>query len=194
MEDYLLPAGRLREPRRNAARADIIIITKTPKVLSPLTRRRLQNLIKPKAFQKLYFSYITYDNPVPLLPDRFSRPPKKKHNYILLFTGIANPYPLQEYLSNLCHELVTLEFPDHHRYDMNDLDYIFESYNNIFAKDKIIYTTEKDAMRLDRQEFREVLEGLPIFYIPIRVNFHKCDDTSFDKCVNDYVKKHFTEH
>lgn len=193
-EDYLLPAGKLREPRKNAQRANIIIITKTPRVLSPLTRRRIQNLIKPKSHQKLFFSYIDYNGPLPLHPERFTTPPKKKHSYILLITGIANPYPLQEYLSNMCHELITLEFPDHHRYNEGDLNKIFEAYNNIFAKDKIVYTTEKDAMRLDRPEFREFLDGMPIFYIPIRVNFHKCDDARFDKCVIDYVKRYFPEH
>jgi len=193
-EDYLLPTGKLREPRKNAKRADIIVVTKTPRVLSPLTRRRIQNLLKPRAHQKLLFSFISYDDPVPLYPAKQTSPRKKKHNYILLFTGIANPYPLQEYLSNVCHELITIEFPDHHRYDSNDLDRIIESFNDIFARDKIIYTTEKDAMRLDRPEFSGSLADLPIYYIPIRVNFHKCDDARFDKCVLEYVRKYFPEH
>jgi tetraacyldisaccharide 4'-kinase len=189
-EDFLLPAGTLREQRSSAKRADIIIVTKTPRVLSPLTRRRIQNLIRPRAYQKLFFSYISYDEPKPLFEDRFTSPPKKKHNYILLFTGIANPYPLQEYLSSMCHELITIEFPDHHRYNKNDLDKIVDTYNDIFARDKIIYTTEKDAMRLALPEFRSYLDDLPVFYIPIKVNFHKCDDARFDKCVKEYVEKH----
>lgn len=194
VEDYLLPAGKLREPGRNAKRADIIVVTKTPKVLSPLTRRRIQNLIKPRSHQKLFFSYITYDDPVPLNPETHTQPNKKKYSYILLFTGIANPYPLQEYLSNMCHELVSLEFPDHHQYEKGDLDKIYEAYNNIFAKDKVIYTTEKDAMRLDRPGYKSFLDGLPVFYIPIRVSFHKCDDARFDKFVIDYVKGHIAKH
>ncbi len=45
MKDYVIPSGRLREFRSGAKRADVIIVTKTPKVLSPITRRTIQDLL-----------------------------------------------------------------------------------------------------------------------------------------------------
>jgi hypothetical protein len=30
---------------------------------------------------------------------------------------------------------------------------------------------------------------LPFYYIPIRINFHDCEDIKFDKLIMDYVQK-----
>jgi len=190
MEDYLLPAGTLREPRKNVKRADIIIITKTPKVLSPLTTRRILSMMNPRPCQQVFFSYISYDTPksLPLNDNNFT--PKSRYSCILLVTGIANPYPLQEHLGNICHEIIPMEFPDHHRYDLNDIKNIADSFHNIFASDKVIFTTEKDAMRLHRPEFADVLNDLPVFYIPITVKFHQVDKENIDKLILNYVGKY----
>ncbi|MDZ7775916.1 MAG: tetraacyldisaccharide 4'-kinase [Bacteroidales bacterium] len=40
-EDYLMPAGSLREHTSGAKRADIIIVSKTPIVLSPFTKEKI---------------------------------------------------------------------------------------------------------------------------------------------------------
>ncbi|MEX2379763.1 MAG: tetraacyldisaccharide 4'-kinase, partial [Vicingaceae bacterium] len=66
INDILLPSGRLREPKSAAKRADIIVITKSPSVLSPLEIRRITESLKPKAYQKVFFSYIDYQNLKPL--------------------------------------------------------------------------------------------------------------------------------
>lgn len=42
MADYLLPCGTLREFGTGAQRADLIVVTKTPKIFSPITRRRIR--------------------------------------------------------------------------------------------------------------------------------------------------------
>lgn len=62
IKDFPMPAGTLREFRSAAKRADIIIVTKTTSVLSPITRRRITSLIKPRVDQQLLFSYIRYGN------------------------------------------------------------------------------------------------------------------------------------
>lgn len=187
--DYMVPTGRLREFRLGAKRADIIIITKTPKVFSPLLRRDLRKKIKPAKYQRMYYSYIKYDNPVALTKEGSKLLTKEKFNYILLFSGIANPYPLKEHLGVNCNELITLDFPDHHRYTSKDINKIVSTYNNIFAKDKAIFTTEKDAMRLYASEHFELLKEFPIFYVPIEVEFHNCDEQRFDKQILGYVEK-----
>lgn len=188
-EDYVFPSGTLREFRKGADRADIIVISKCPSVLSPITRRRLIALMDVAPHQKLFFSYITYATPKNLPATSLKKSPHSRYNTILLFTGIANPYPLQEYLSTQCRDLINIEYPDHHRYTMKDLGKIVDQFESIIGKDKAIFTTEKDAMRLNREEFKPLLEGLPVFYVPIEVAFHECDDTRFDKMVKDYVKK-----
>lgn len=187
-DDYLLPTGSLREPRSGARRADIIIITKTPKVFSPITRRRLLFEIQPKPHQNLFFTFIKYGTMLPF-KGALSTTLQPSYSTILLISGIANPYPLQDHLKQSCSELITLKYTDHHQYDVKDLEHITETFNNIFTKNKIIVTTEKDAMRLRKADLAPLIKNLPVFYIPIEIEFHNQDKQKFDKLVKSYISK-----
>jgi tetraacyldisaccharide 4'-kinase len=189
-EDYPLPMGSLREFKKGAGRADIIVVTKTPTTLSPITVRRIAGLIKPRENQNLCFSYIKYGqltpapgliNP-PELPNRVST--------ILVFAGIANMYPLVDHLGKMADNLETLRFKDHHKYTTRDLSKIMETFENIFTKNKIIVTTEKDAMRLFFPNMPNILKDLPIFYIPIEIKIHR----NFRKEFNDQIINYVTEN
>ncbi|MCW8800319.1 MAG: tetraacyldisaccharide 4'-kinase, partial [Desulfobacter sp.] len=52
--------------------------------------------------------------------------PQKKSSYseILLVTGIANPYPLENHLKRKTTRVSTLVFKDHHQYTVKDIDKI----------------------------------------------------------------------
>jgi tetraacyldisaccharide 4'-kinase len=189
IDDYLMPTGLLRERASGARRADIIIVTKTPRVFSPITRRNLVKQLKPLPHQRLFFSYVSYEEPVPFKLCRNQGPANKKYNYIVMVAGVASSYPLQEYLKSLCNELIVMDFKDHHQYTARDLDKIYHEYQAIISKDKIIFTTEKDATRLDQEAFASYLNELPFYYVPIRINFHDCDEIKFDKLILDYVQK-----
>ena len=189
VNDYLLPTGMLREKVKGARRADIIIVTKTPKVLSPITRRSLINELNPQKHQRLFYSYVAYEMPVPLKLCTNQKPAAPKYNYIIMVAGVANSYPFQEYLRGICNELIVIDFNDHHQYSSNDLEKILKEYQSIISKDKVIFTTEKDATRLDQEEFSSYLDELPFYYIPIRIKFHDCDEIRFDKLILDYVQK-----
>ena len=188
VNDYLLPSGRLREPRLAAKRADIIIVTKTPKIFSPIVRRQIAEKIHPKPHQHLFFSYISYGKLITLSTDEYYELPGKIRS-ILLVAGIANYYPLQEHLNRYCDELITLNFADHHRYSLADVENIQKSFSDIFSQNKIIVTTEKDAMRLKNPDLHEIVVNLPIYYLPIEIEFHKGDKEKFDKLIWNYVKK-----
>jgi tetraacyldisaccharide 4'-kinase len=187
--DYLMPTGMLREKVSGAARADIIIVTKTPKVLSPITRRNLELELKPRPHQQLCYSYVGYDQPVPLKLCLNQRPAAPKYSYIVMVAGVANSYPFQEYLKGICNELIVINFKDHYQYTVRDLEKITREYQSIISKDKVIFTTEKDATRLEKEEFTSYLNELPVYYIPIRIKFHDCNDVKFDKLILDYVQK-----
>ena len=62
-----------------------------------------------------------------------------------MVTGIANSYPMQEHLRSLCNELIVIDFKDHHIYTARDLEKITQEFDSIISKDKVIFTTEKDA-------------------------------------------------
>jgi tetraacyldisaccharide 4'-kinase len=187
--DYLLPAGSLREPITGAKRADVIIVTKTPKVLSPIISRDIVAKLKPTSKQLILFSYIRYGDWVPFGNGSALIFPARRVNTILLVAGIANAYPLQEHLRQNCEELVTKSFPDHHRYSTKDMDAIQASFENIVSRNKIIITTEKDAMRLLSKQYEKWLSLLPWFYIPIEIEFHGDNKEQFNKLILNYVTK-----
>jgi len=186
-KNYPFPTGTLREFRRGAKRADIIIVTKTPNIFSPITRRMLVDEIKPKTHQKLYFSYITYGDLKSIEKEDESFKINKVST-ILMFAGIANTYPLEAHLQRICGELIVMKFPDHHKYTEKDLLKVKEKFNDIFTTNKMIITTEKDMMRLIKQNLYNIINDFPIYYIPIEIKFHKDDEAGFDNQIMEYVK------
>lgn len=187
-EDYPFPVGSLREFRKGARRADIIVVTKTPKVLSPITARRINSLIKPRQHQKLYFSTLRYGDLTPL-PGLDLEVPDESISSVLLLAGIANMYPLQDHVKKICNHLFQLKYSDHHKYTKSDYQRIRRKYENIFTHNKIIVTTEKDAMRIAFPKIPKELEGLPIFYIPIQTKIHKEFRKDFNDQIRTYVRK-----
>jgi tetraacyldisaccharide 4'-kinase len=145
--------------------------------------------IRPQPLQQLFFSFITYGNFVPVNEDQDLAILQKLSN-ILLFTGIANDYPLQEEVGRKCSNLTIMKFPDHHQYQLKDLENIRSRFEDLPSRKKIILTTEKDLMRLKISEFSNLLKNLPLFYLPIEINFHEKDKQIFDKLITDYVGQH----
>jgi len=184
-KDYILPMGNLRESRSGSNRADIIIVTKCPPVLSPLDIRRIKAEINPKPYQEIYFSYISYDTPVPLTESAKTLKNVKMEDYaITLLTAIANPESLIFYVKRFAKELNNINFPDHHYFTSSDLDKIKGKFHELLPVAKIIITTEKDAMRIDQ----EACKDLPIFYIPIKIKFHLNHGSELIDQINTYVK------
>ena len=188
IQDHVIPAGRLREYALGAKRADCIIVTKTPKVFSPITRRRIIDDLRPKPHQRVYFSYIKYGTPIPL-HDQAPADLQQKYSFILLFTGIANNDLLKEQLRRMCNDLTTIEFKDHHQYKEQDLRNIMSKYDDLPTQKKILITTEKDVMRLRIPDLNAILKTMPIYYIPIEIDFHGEDKQLFDKTILDYAEE-----
>lgn len=186
--DYLLPTGNLREYRSSAKRADIIIVTKSPEVLSPLTRRRVLDSIRPLPHQSVYFSYIEHGE-IKLIPGTDQEPVNDiSRQTVLLVAGIANPYPLERYLKDRCTRIEKIYFPDHHVFTEKDLEGIIKTYEGIITRNKVIITTEKDMMRLIQPERLQKIRHLPFHYLPIQVRFHQGDGEAFNKQILSYVK------
>lgn len=166
-QDYILPYGNLRESRRGAVRADIIVVTKCPDHLSDTDRERIIGAIRPQAHQRVFFSTIAYGAPVPLYD---ATPALSECDSVLLLTGIAHPEPLAEYLGKT-YSLRKISYPDHHNFSVDDIEHIMAEYQDLTSNRKAIFTTEKDAARLRLPQMKERLKGLPIYYVPIQVKF-----------------------
>lgn len=187
-DDFVLPSGTLREFSCGAKRADIIVVTKTPKVFSPITRRRIIEELRPRHTQQIFFSYIQYCDPVIVTPTSSPVSPYSS-SVILLFSGIANDYPLREHLRRRCRELEVMKFPDHYPYSLKDLRKIKSTFDSIPSRKKVIFTTEKDIMRIKTPELNNFVKRLPLYYLPIKIEFHGNERGQFDQTIQDYVEK-----
>ena len=194
MRDYMLPYGNLRENKSNIRRADIILITKCPEGLNAIQRRLFVKETGKAAWQKLYFTSLSYRAPLSVFgnqkqdPDFFDLT-KNAGSSIVLLTGIANPAPFKEYLHKFFSEIFELTYPDHYSYREKDIEEIAAVFNEIKASSKFIMTTEKDAVRL--REFPDIEEPVKsaMFYVPVGITFLNDDKDEFDNLILDYVRK-----
>lgn len=172
-DDLILPAGNLRESRKGAERADVIVVTKCP----PQLTREQQNAIKSRLNvaerQQVFFTFIDYDSHVFSEAGKFSLEEIASTDKLIL-AGIAKPEPFLNYLQAEKNE--TLVFPDHHDFTQQDIETIKAK-----AKGNIIVTTEKDFVRLKGRLPKEQL-----YYLPIKSSFITAQE-DFDKTIKQYV-------
>ncbi len=192
-KQFMLPSGELREWRSGKNRADIIIVTKSPKHYSPIEHRRINGLIKPLRSQKVFFSYIDYKTVEPFNDKAkalFNNEFKLENYKSVVFAGIAKITPLIDYLKQEAKEVIVTEFSDHHNFEPVDIVRIINTFKEIISKEKILITTEKDAMRLKDERLFPLLEEVPVFYLPIEIKFHKTaeEEPSFDDTILEYVR------
>jgi len=188
-KDMLLPAGRLREGAVQMRRANIIIITKCPEELTPIIRRILRKNVFLKPYQSIYFTTFKYGQLKPVFSgnEATSVVIEGKDCGILLVTGIASPAGIKKYLEKLSNNVEELKFHDHHQYSEKDIDTIMKKFNSIDVKNKLIVTTEKDAVRFRdiknlNSEFKSVLYSLPV-----EVAFLDKEGALFNQKILNYV-------
>ena len=173
-EDCVLPAGRLRESRAGAQRADVVIVTKCPPDFSEADQRTVTQQIRRYSRPDVPILFSAYDYaapqalPLSLAVNATGLPVEPAAGPALLLTGIAQPGPLREYLEkqgyNIQHHA---NFPDHHAFSPADLTALRAHWQPGWP----IFTTEKDATRLLAPELRAARAGLPLYTIPVRVSF-----------------------
>ena len=185
-DDHLFPAGTLRDVRSASKRADIIVVSKSPKTLNDEIKQQVVNRLRPKNGQKVFFSYLEYEELKPLNAEA-------KHieaNAIesaLLFCGIAHPNPLIDRLKEQYKHLEVMTFADHHAYTKNDVASIMQRFESLPDEKKIIITTEKDAARLTNSPYLCQFETAPLYDLPVTVRFH--EEEKFNEEILDYVRK-----
>ncbi len=185
-DNKLFPAGNLRDIKKAAKRAEIIVVTKSPNVITPYYRRDVESKLKLLPHQKIFYSYIEYLDFKPLSKSSYEIDIKEAKTALLL-CGIANTYSLEDYIKRKYNTISKIEFNDHHNFTEKDIDIIIDKYNSLIGKNKIIITTEKDAMRLIHSSFINKLDNIPIFTIPIKIKFHKEEGTTFNDEVLNYI-------
>ena len=181
--DLMIPCGDLRDVRSSAERAHIIVVTKCKSDLSDEERNTIMLELKPKSHQKVFFTKFTYGKPrhlftkeeTVLLP---------AHD-VLLLSGIANPKPLKELLTTQVHSFDMLSYNDHHIFSSDDLKDIHKQYAALSGDNKMVLTTEKDGVRLEK--FGPELSDLPVYVLPVAHSFLFHQAGEFEAAVITYI-------
>ncbi len=166
--DFVMPSGTLREARHGASRADVIVVTKSPKQTWRNRKAEFERSIQQYAPDvPVFFASTRYLEPVPF--GNTEAIPKA----LIAVAGIAQN---QLFFNHIATHQVVLEkvaFADHHHYQKQDIRRI-----QALARDGAgVITTEKDYVKLC--EFQEMVD-LPSFYVPIEMNILEGERQFFD--------------
>lgn len=185
--DFLLPAGRLREPFSARNRADIWLVTKCPPMMTEMERDTWLRKLKPMPHQAVFFTTFAYGTPYPLF-ETAAELQITAETQILVLTGIANPAPLHAHLRQTSPHLHVRSFADHHLFTADELKEIEVAFHAL-PYPRMLITTEKDAARLKQHASLSEELRTHLFVIPIEVVFLFNDAQIFNQKITTYVSK-----
>ena len=187
-KDYPMPAGRLREFPDAVSVADAVIVTKVDVPDGEVNRDEWRCNLKIRDDQPLFFTHYRYACPEPVT--EAANLQMLEDSKVVLLTGIARPLPLLEHLQqnhNVCQHL---NFPDHHPYNRFELEQIIKNVSSEDGPRKVLFTTEKDWMRLQSQKLQKYVSLLPVFIVPIQVDFlTESEKLMFNNLIENHVRR-----
>ncbi len=167
-KDFVLPSGRLRESRRGASRADIVIVTKCPEYLNDADMASTRMKINVYTDAQIFFMTTIYE---PLLPIFDNNLPL--NNKVVAISGMANPEPFEKHLRSQYSVKLAHNYRDHYRYSLQDVKDIASELKEGIS----MICTEKDKVKL--QVF-EILMGHSCYYQPISMRFLRDEALFFE--------------
>ena len=93
--EFILPVGNLREMRRNASRANAIVVTKCPEWMNQADVNYCTIALKQYSKAEIFFSRINYGEIKPVFG---SGKPISLTHHVLLVTGIAQTDSLVKFI------------------------------------------------------------------------------------------------
>ena len=166
-EGWMIPSGLLREPKSALARADIIIVTRSPK--TPAIETIVQRITHVPIFHA-----ITELLDVVKVPASFGQRSEPLADWrtkkAFAFCGIGNP---QAYFDDLSRWGGSVSghssFPDHHTYTQRDIEKLQSRARDSGAE--IMLCTEKDIFNLRNVQ----LPDLPVYCARISMEISEPD-------------------
>jgi len=177
-KDYVLPSGTLRESRKGARRADVVVVTKCPIDLGKAEQEKIRESIKKYSDREVFFTTVKYEKTIATIEG--GEAGKK----IILVTGIAQAQKFKEHLTEQGFDILQhYDFADHHNFTSKEIQII----ENLATEENAdIITTEKDWVRLiSIPELSKSIQS-KLFYIPIMVQFLG-DEKSFQQILEDSI-------
>ena len=172
----LLPRGILREPIPHLSRATYVFLTKSEvepdlELLQSVRKfndhaeiirciHRAKHLRKVNGTESRDLSFLN-------------------ESYVGVFCGIASPRGFENLINRMSGELrFKKRFLDHHRYEKDELDHMFQKARNAGAD--VMITTEKDAVRIPGN-YEPIL---PFYYVRMEIEIIEGFD-DFKDAVDD---------
>ena len=185
--DMPMPAGKLREFPYAARYADVVIVTKVPKDAA-IDESSWRYKLHIKPYQQLFFTKFRHEQPIPVTSAAEKFDLKSAHNIVVL-TGIAHPKPLIDLLKQSFQIIKHYDFPDHHTFTEKEIQSIYDQHINNIGNHCALVTTEKDWMRLQSERIINIVSLLPVFVIPVEVEFlTDIQRDTFNQIVKDHVR------
>jgi len=184
--DWFLPTGDLRDEKASYRRADLLVVTKCNPDLSTADAKFVADEINPLPHQQLFFTSIKYGQPYHLT--RHHHLTVSSSMEVLLVSGIANPGPLKDFLQENSRAYYEMLYSDHHIFSIDDWKEIIKRFEYIPATNKIILTTEKDAVRLVK--FVNEVKDIPLFVMPIEMQVLFNEEERFTDFITKFIDKY----
>lgn len=157
----LLPRGLLRERPACAARADVVVLTRTDQVERPVVdalRRQLAVLSGDKPILESQHRPVVVRS---LWNKKKHDPDWLRGRSVYAFCGLGNPEAFRRSLESLGADLVKFRaFPDHHAYGPADVRLLNLEAQEFMAE--MFVTTEKDSTKLHPEGFERPLAILRV--------------------------------
>ncbi|UOR06695.1 tetraacyldisaccharide 4'-kinase [Hymenobacter aerilatus] len=183
-EDYVLPAGLLRESRAGAQRADAVIVTKCDPHLTAAQQQEITRRVRRYALPQVSVFFSTYQYGAPVAVNALQITASQE---VVLLTGIANPAPLRAYLQAAGYHVVHhAAFADHHLFSETELGQVAAQLRPGVS----VFTTQKDAARLQVPVLQAIVANWPLFYIPIDVQFLADGESRLLALLTPYFQPH----
>jgi tetraacyldisaccharide 4'-kinase len=163
-DDFVLPAGNLRENRFGARRAQVIVVSKAPENLKPNQKKDILDNVASYSSAKILFSHIRYGQLTSVF-NQLTTSPDFEH--VIALTGIAKSDIFVRKVREIAPKVQHHKFQDHYSFTEEDIIQIVKYFHKISSEKKAIITTEKDAIRL--LEFQHLLADIPLYYWPIEI-------------------------
>lgn len=164
----IFPRGSLREPVKQAQRADAVILTRCPgqNCIPPLFSDKIRKMLQEKPLFKTFnrpigFTTLNKNGQWEVHPlEKFT---SKK---CVAFCGIVQNQDFKKLFFELgCRITAFLSFADHHKYNRFDIEKILKTAKNSDAD--ILVTTEKDLVKLSDvcfNPYKIYALGIDIFF------------------------------
>jgi tetraacyldisaccharide 4'-kinase len=185
-KDFILPTGNLRESRKSANRANLMLITKCKQELNSVEKLAISEKIRSYYTKELVFSKSIYGKLKAVSPIQDNTNPIKNLRRVLAVAGIGKPEYFINYINQHFNHVESILFKDHKEYNTQAIALILKEFN--LKQCEAIVTTSKDWIKL-MQYKDSLLKDINIFILPIEIGFELDEKTKFDNIITAYVRK-----